>query len=239
MWPRLQLLFALSTATVDAGWSPPSRVETVILVHGIWEDEHRAFPGLRAELESRGVRCIVPSLKPATAITGISTLARQLDSAVRLALPGDERYIVIGYSMGGLVSRVWLQNLGGADHCDAFITISTPHHGTRMAHAHPGLGAAEMRPGSVFLSSLAETESVLNPLPLLSYRTPWDGIIVPSESSIWPLATNVEIPCLFHARMTSHPALLADLTHRLGLPEPTIPPAKARPVFSKLGSFPK
>lgn len=239
MWLRLLPLFSLATATLHADWSPPPQVETAILVHGIWEDEHRAFPGLRVALEARGVRCIVPSLKPATAITGISTLASQLDSAVRQALPGDGRYIVIGYSMGGLVSRVWLQNLGGADRCDAFITISTPHHGTRMAHAHPGLGAAEMRPGSVFLSSLAETEESLSGIPILSYRTPWDGIIVPTESSIWSLATNIEIPCLFHARMTSHPALLKDLTDRLRLPAPNPPRQKPRPTFSKLGSFPK
>ena len=204
-------------------WKQPVPVTTAVLVHGIWENEHRAFRGLREQLENRGVRCIVPSLRPATAHHGLAPLAAQLDAAVANALAPGERCVVIAYSMGGLVSRHWLQHLGGIDRCDAFITISTPHHGTRMAFAHPGRGAAEMRPDSGFIAALAETEDRLAGLPIASYRTPWDGVIVPSVNSIWQLATNIEIPCFLHARMTNHPALHADLFQRLATPRPEAP----------------
>ncbi|MCU0796741.1 MAG: alpha/beta fold hydrolase [Akkermansiaceae bacterium] len=239
---RTLLLPLISLPCLAASeWQPPSEIRHAVLVHGIWENEHRAFRSLRAELEARGIHCVVPSLKPATAIHGIRPLATQLDAAVRLSLPKDERFIVIAHSMGGLVSRAWLQDLGGIRNCDALITIASPHHGTRMAYAHPGQGAAEMRPGSAFLAELQATEDHLEKLPILSYRTPWDGVIVPHESSVWPRATNVEIACFLHARMTAHPALHADLFDRLKLPPaPALAKrAEARRIISRPRAFPR
>ena len=90
-----------------------------VLVHGIWQSEGRCFGSLRRDLEKRGVTCLVPSLKPADGRDGIGTLALQLRQEIDRALVADQRFVLIGFSMGGLVSRVYLQDLGGADRCDA------------------------------------------------------------------------------------------------------------------------
>ncbi|BCX49543.1 triacylglycerol esterase/lipase EstA [Haloferula helveola] len=212
-------LFALlaGITTVSAA-EPAPRMTRAVLVHGIWQGEGRCFGFLRHDLESRGVECLVPSLKPADGRDGLEPMAKQLDTEIRKAFGPDESFVLIAFSMGGLVSRHYLQDLGGAGRCESFITISTPHHGTEMAKFHYGRGAAEMRPGSVFLRDLQLGQSRLGDIPLVSYRTPMDAVIVPSESSVWDRAENVEIPCPLHPLMTASLKLRKDVLRRFSYP---------------------
>ena len=117
--------------------------------------------------------------------------------------------------MGGLVARHYLQELGGAKRCQRLITISSPHRGTLTAWLHPGKGAQQMRPGSHFLNKLQTTESELGDIPVFSYRTPLDLIILPASSSVWQRAENVSHPALLHPLMLLSPAILADVERRL------------------------
>jgi triacylglycerol lipase len=120
--------------------------------------------------------------------------------------------------MGGLVSRHYLQELGGAKRCDAFFTISSPHHGTETAHLFYGEGARQMRPGSDFLRQLAATEHRLGRMPVVSYHTPADLIILPATSSVWERAENLGIPCPLHPLMTFSPRVRGDILSRLATP---------------------
>lgn len=45
----------------------------------------------------------------------------------------EPKIILIGHSMGGLVSRYYLECLGGWEHCKALITFGTPHRGSPNA----------------------------------------------------------------------------------------------------------
>jgi pimeloyl-ACP methyl ester carboxylesterase len=45
----------------------------------------------------------------------------------------DARVILVGHSMGGLVSRYYLEVLGGWEHTRALITLATPHRGSVAA----------------------------------------------------------------------------------------------------------
>lgn len=212
----LALLFG--AAPLHAGEAPPVMTHAV-LVHGIWQHEGRCFGLLRRDLEKRGVTCLVPSLKPADGREGIGTLALQLRKEIDKAFGKEQSFVLVGFSMGGLVSRVYLQDLDGARRCESLITISSPHHGTGMAHLHYGRGAAEMRPGSVFLSELERGQDRLGDLPIVSYRTPYDAVIVPSESSVWELAENIEIPCPLHPLMTASRKVRHDILRRFEYPE--------------------
>jgi triacylglycerol lipase len=189
-----------------------------VLVHGIWQNEGRCFGLLRKDLEKRGVTCLVPSLKPADGREGIATLAFQLRKEIDGTFGPDQHFVLIAFSMGGLVSRLYLQDLGGAARCDTLITISTPHHGTEMAKFHYGQGAAEMRPNSVFLHELRLGETILGEMPIISYRTPFDAVIVPCESSLWDRAENIEIPCPLHPMMTRSRKLRRDILRRFSYP---------------------
>lgn len=217
MLRRLLSLLCLAAPLHGGETLPP--MTHAVLVHGIWQSKGRCFGLLRKDLEKRGVTCLVPSLKPADGRQGIAMLAFQLRKEIDASFAPDQRFVLIGFSMGGLVSRLYLQDLGGAARCDGLITISTPHHGTDMAQLHYGQGAAEMRPGSVFLHELKLGEDDLGDMPIVSYRTPFDAVIVPNESSLWDRADNVEIPCPLHPMMTSSRNLRQDVLRRFSYPD--------------------
>ena len=122
---------------------------------------------------------------------------------------------VVAFSMGGLVARHYLQLLGGATRCDQLLTISSPHHGTATERLYPSKGARDMRPGSAFLRRLQATEKSLRGVELISYRTPLDLMILPSTSSIWAPALNLDFPVLLHPLMLSDEDVLGDIERRV------------------------
>ena len=190
------------------------RYDRVVLVHGIFEDGV-SFAPLVTRLENHGIKCHVPQLKPNDARDGIDQLAESLKEGIDKEFGPTERFAMVGFSMGGLVSRYYLQNLGGAQRCDTFITVSSPHHGTKMAYACPGKGARQMRPGSSFLKNLEDTEDRLGEIPVVSYRTPMDLIILPTESSVWKRAENISQPVILHPLMLYSKPVLDDIEKRL------------------------
>ena len=72
-----------------------------------------------------------------------------------------------------------------------------------------------MRPGSEFLRQLAKTESSLGKIPVASYRTPLDLMILPSRSSKWQRAVNLDFTVLLHPLMLHSKPLIADIEARL------------------------
>lgn len=228
---RLLTLLFLTTLSSHAGdaISPLAPARRVVLVHGIFQNDWRCFGFLRHDLEKRGVQCLVPHLKPSDGRDGLPALADQLKREIDATF-GDERVVVIGFSMGGLVSRYYLQELGGAKRCEAFFSISTPHHGTQVANLGYGEGARQMRPGSDFLTTLEKSEHRLGKMPVVSYRTPADLIILPSSSSVWARAENLSIPCPLHPLMTFSPRVRRDIIERLGLPPSQAPDEPVRSV---------
>lgn len=216
MTARFFQLFTGICATAVSCHPQPGqpRYDKVVLVHGILEDGV-SFEPLRQRLVSHGIQCHVPKLEPNDARDGIDKLAESLKEGIDKEFGPDERFALVGFSMGGLVSRYYLQNLGGAERCETFITVSSPHHGTKMAYAYPGKGARQMRPGSPFLKELEATEDRLGDIPVVSYRTPMDLIILPTESSVWERAENHSHPVILHPLMLYSKPVLDDIEKRM------------------------
>lgn len=194
--------------------SPANPIRRVVLVHGFLENGAN-FRMLRKRLEKQGVECLVPKLRPSDGRGGLEGLAKRLKQDIETAYGDDQPISIIAFSMGGLVSRYYLQNLGGASRCDKLFTISSPHHGTQAAWIYPTKGAEQMRPGSLFLANLDKTQPRLGTMPVVSYRTPMDLIILPPASSVWNRAENFEYPVLMHPLMLTSNAVLTDLEQRL------------------------
>ncbi|MET1076722.1 MAG: alpha/beta fold hydrolase [Pseudomonas sp.] len=186
----------------------------IVLVHGIFDNGRFFKPMVRA-LEQQGHHCLVPSLKPADARRGIDDLARKLARYLDDALDPAQSFALIGFSMGGVIARQYLQALGGRARVLAFFAISAPFQGTWSAYCYPGQGARDMRPGSALLTQLAATESVLQDLPLFTYRTRLDLTILPSRSSAWAMAENHLGNTPLHRWMLRDRTVRADIVSRL------------------------
>lgn len=207
----LGLLSPLSNAGEPAG-TPIA--DAAVLVHGIFEDGTK-FKKMKARLESRGIRCFCPKLLYHDGTGGLDFLAEHLKNDIDREFGPKKKIIVVGFSMGGLITRHYLQNLGGAKRCATFITISSPHHGTSVAWTYPSKGVVQMRPGSEFLLGLDDTEKHLGGIPVVSYRTPMDLIILPATSSVWDRAENVEVPVALHPLMLQSEKVISDIERRL------------------------
>lgn len=212
----LALLLAPFLPHAHAGEAVQGRpvATKAVLVHGIFEDGTK-FKKMKSRLEGKGIHCITPKLLHQDGTGGLDLLAEHLKRDIDEAFGKDEKIILIGFSMGGLVSRYYLQQLGGADRCATFITISSPHHGTSAAWIYPSKGAVQMRSGSTFLADLAATENRLGDIPVVSYHTPMDLIILPANSSVWGRADNVTVKVPAHPLMIQSNKVLADIEGRL------------------------
>lgn len=195
-------------------YTPVQPKGKVVLVHGFLETGS-AFSPMKKRLESQGFECLVPKLRPSDGRGGLEHLARGLKQDIDRAFGEDDPIQMVAFSMGGLVSREYLQNLGGAKRCTTLITVASPHHGTQAAWLYPSKGAVQMRPNSGFLQQLRNTESRLGDMTVVSYRTRLDLVILPSTNSIWDRAENIEHPALLHPLLLNAPTVLQDIEQRL------------------------
>jgi len=209
------LLLANCTGTRSAA-VPTTESSRVVFVHGIFQSG-RIFGPLVGKLEERGRDCLVPGLLPADAREGLEPLAEQLKTAIEERWGDGEKFHIVAHSMGGLVSRHYLQHLGGHERCLSLTTLATPHHGTRAAWLYPGTGARQMRQGSAFLANLEGTEERLNGVSLHSFYTPMDLIILPFTSSKWDRAENVVVPAPAHPLVMFSPSVV---DHIVGVTSP-------------------
>jgi triacylglycerol lipase len=179
-------------------------VTPVLLVHGIW-NSGRQFDVIARALERSGVEVIARiDLLPNSGSAPLSELARQvLERAERVrSEAAAERIDLVGFSMGGLVSRYFIQRLGGSSLVRRFISISAPHRGTLTAFGMRHAGVRDMRPGSALLRELNQTENVWGAVEVHSLWTPFDTMIVPATSSVLREArSNQAFPVALHRYM--------------------------------------
>ncbi len=172
----------------------------VFLVHGII-DRAYVFNSLRAFLEREGWTVYALDLIPNDGRAGIEVLAQQLAEFIDRQVGRDCPIDVIGFSMGGLVSRYYIQRLGGLDRVDHFISICAPNHGTRLAFLMPLFtGIRQMCPNSEFLNDL--NQDAIDQLGRINYTSLWtpsDLMIIPADSARMPIGRNLPIPAKMHA----------------------------------------
>lgn len=168
----------------------------VLLVHGIHCDA-LYMARLERFLRASGRRVVTPSLKPCHGSARLEELAAQLKEVADRELPG-QRFDIVSHSMGGLISRYYVQKLGGDARARRLITMATPNHGTILARLHPGQGARQMQPGSAFLEALNADDEVWQRVPLINFYTPCDLVIIPFTSSRMKAGRNIRTWALTH-----------------------------------------
>jgi triacylglycerol lipase len=186
----------------------------ILLVHGMF-DTGAIFRRLVMKLSERGHRCFAPSLTPNDGRHGLTNLAEKLEVTVNETFDSEEPLVIIGFSMGCLISRYYLHRMNAARRTRAFFAISGPHRGSLLAYLYPGYGAEDMRPGSAFLQELDAVDHSVNSFPIYTYWTPLDLMVLPAISSRWAPATERIIWSPLHPLMPSNRTVCADIISKI------------------------
>ena len=179
----------------------------VLLIHGIF-DTIRIFDKMSRYLKKLGWEVYSLNLVPNYGILGLDKLAEQVADYVNKTFPPNQPLDLIGFSMGGIVSRYYVQRLGGIDKVENFITISAPHNGTLTGYALNLAAPIQMRPKSNFLENLNQDIALLDKTNFTSIWTPYDAMILPPKSSQVPVGRDIKIDVFFHPWMVSDEKVL-------------------------------
>ena len=148
---------------------------TVVLVHGYLANRSTLFP-LAAYLKLRGVKQILHFNYDSR--DGVERGALALRRFLRQHVRGG-RIDLVGHSLGGLVARVYLQELGGSRRVDRCVTLGTPHLGTYSAYWLWSRVGGELRPDSQLLARLAASSAASQRVQFLSLIAASDNLVVP------------------------------------------------------------
>jgi triacylglycerol lipase len=176
------------------------KTNPVVLLAGIWDPPVRLGP-LSAYLRERGRDTHTFEYAPRNGDAGLGRLALQVADYIDKTFPRGDRIDLVGFSMGGLIARCYVQQLAEPGRVERLVTISTPHRGTWTAYCLRRPGVRQMRPGSDFLRDLEAGREALRGIRFTSVWTPLDLMIVPASSSVVPEARSVRVVVPIHRMM--------------------------------------
>jgi triacylglycerol lipase len=189
----------------------------VVLVHGL-NDTARIFQPMTTTLQQLGWSVHSLDLLPANGDRELNELAQQLADFIQATLPPHQPFDLVGFSMGGMVSRYYLQRLGGIQRVQRCITIASPHNGTLTAFATQRPGCVQMRPNSPFLNDLNRDLPVLERINFTSIWTPLDLMIIPAQSSQMWVGKDIQVLVPLHPWMVTTPQGIAAVVEELRAP---------------------
>ena len=177
-----------------------AKSNVVLLVPGIFDRGHSMLL-MQQALRLAGFSAHYLHLQYNSGWHGMELLSHQLKSRVEALTERGTTCSIVGFSMGGIVTRHYLQALGGLEQVHKFISISSPHYGSYWAGFLPYRGGHQLRVGSDFLRALNDDVERLGPTAPVSIWTPYDITIVPHTSSLLPLGNTYEVPVKLHRWM--------------------------------------
>lgn len=191
------------------------RPGTVVLVPG-YGGSTSALEQLATRLRAAGRPAVVVEL-PGDGEADLKTYVPVLESAVQRALgAGAPSVDVVGYSAGGIITRLWAA-AGGAAVTRRVVTLGSPHHGTAVAAlgsrylpvACPA-ACQELVPGSPLLDQLNSGDETPAGPVWLSLWTTDDAIVTPPDSARLAGAVDLELQDLCPGATTTHGDLPRD-----------------------------
>lgn len=193
----------------------------VILVHGFGHNRSAWFV-LDRLLRGAGFTSVhTLNYNPFT--HDVPEIAERLRERVALvrALTGAPKVHLVGHSLGGIVIRWFVQELGGQSVVDTAITVASPHAGTAAAHTGAHLGsrlgrtARELLPDSPVIARLNAS-----PLPAsvrwVAYYSNLD-VLVPGASAklSGPTAANLLAKDHGHVSILLSSQVARSIVHQL------------------------
>ncbi|MBD8868050.1 lipase family alpha/beta hydrolase [Nocardioides donggukensis] len=161
---------------------------------------------------------------------------RLAEAALRAVEAGAPSVDVVGYSAGGVVARLWVDELGGGSLARRVVTLASPHHGTDLAALAGGLApeacpeaCRQLAPDSELLRRLNAGDETPEGPRWVAVWTADDQTVVPPDSGALEgaVAFSLQSVCpglrVAHADVPRVPAVAAITLAALGPADPAVP----------------
>jgi len=189
----------------------------LVLVHGLL-DTPAVFNALKRELAGRRHPLLIPALPLRLGRTPAMEAAELLGGHIEAAFGRDQPIDLLGFSMGGVIGRCWLQLLGGLGRTRRFFSVGSPQQGTLTARPWPAQvfrGIADLRTGSALLERLNGDLDGLQRIECSSFYSALDLAVLPGWRAVLPIGPRTMLPVLTHPQLLRDGAAITPLVREL------------------------
>jgi pimeloyl-ACP methyl ester carboxylesterase len=184
--------------------------DLVVFIHGIFASAGVFRPMTQGLVEKTGAKVASFTHAPGASIDRI---ARRLAELVE-RVPARCRVHLVGHSLGGLVARYYVQELGGHARVAQTISLGAPFGGTERAHPFPFLVGRELARSSRLLARLRERAHE-HDVPHTSIVGEGDLVVVPAESAVFPRGDVMVIRRCGHNTLLFHADSISVVVRRV------------------------
>ncbi|WP_043368603.1 triacylglycerol lipase [Cyanobium sp. PCC 7001] len=195
----------------------PTPRPPLVLVHGLL-DTPAVFRGLKRELGGRREPLLIPALPLRLGRTPVLEAADLLGSHIEAAFGRQQPIDLLGFSIGGVIARCWIQLLGGHARLRRFISVGSPQQGTLTAQPWPARlfrGIGDLQWGSALLERLNQDLDPLRRIECHSFYSGLDLVVLPGWRAVLPVGARTMLPVLTHPQLLRDRAALQPLAKEL------------------------
>ena len=189
----------------------------IILIHGLWNTSS-IFSSITSKLDEIGIEYFAPTLNHSYGITSIIDLSKILNELILEKYGLEKEIDILGFSMGGIIGRYWLQKFNGYKRTRRLISIGSPHKGTLMAQLVPKFpfrGISEMKINSKFLRELAKNDFFLDGIECISFFTYWDLMVFPGWWTNLNLGKKISVKVFKHRNLVSNKTVIDSIINEI------------------------
>ena len=189
----------------------------IILIHGLWNTSS-IFSLISSKLDEKEVEYFAPTLNHAFGMTSIVELTNLMDQLIVDKYGLKQEIDILGFSMGGIIGRYWINKFNGYKRTKRFITIGSPHNGTlasQLVPKYPFRGISEMKINSSLLRDLANYDYFLNDIDCISFFTYWDLMVFPGWRANLNVGEKISLNIFKHRNLVRNPAAVERIIERL------------------------
>ena len=189
----------------------------IILIHGLWNTSS-IFSFISSKLDEKEVEYFAPTLNHAFGMTSIVELTNLIDQLIVEKYGLEQEIDILGFSMGGIIGRYWINKFNGHKRTKRFITIGSPHNGTltsQLVPKYPFRGISEMKINSSLLRDLANYDYFLNDIDCISFFTYWDLMVFPGWRANLNVGEKISLNIFKHRNLVRNPEAVERIIERL------------------------
>ena len=189
----------------------------IILIHGLWNTSS-IFSLISSKLDEKEVEYFAPTLNHAFGMTSIVELTNLMDQLIVEKYGLEQEIDILGFSMGGIIGRYWINKFNGHKRTKRFITVGSPHNGTltsQLVPKYPFRGISEMKINSSLLRDLANYDYFLNDIDCISFFTYWDLMVFPGWRANLNVGEKISLNIFKHRNLVRNPEAVERIIERL------------------------